>query len=422
MKEGENVQNEQGLTIENSSSRWNQASLLSASLIKGLLRKNQKMMIAAPPRSLKTSVSLQLCKAIADGEKWLGWEVKQGDVLIVGCGADKQNMLNRISRLYEKVEESKSYEFIDYVTIKGETSMPTVINQVIDSVRKQGKTYRLIILDSIDYVQPLEGYSVHSTIAALDRLTIECNCSVVVTHTVRREFSDKSYIDNLNVIHNDILLSLFDTYIEFVEIKLKDKHLNDLQVNQVKNYFTEVLKEHRFDYYKENITDNFFKKERSVDELRRHLEIAIRESEEKRTLDFFDSLFTPIKNDTYWQMVAYSSGIFYPQTEQYIFRYPLLKEDADGLLTNYSTGVFAFWDSKSSQESPPEEVSYIKTEKANKELTAACEKFEKENGTGETPHKKDIARIIGMSEKTVERRVEESDIFYMEKGKIFKFI
>lgn len=414
------MQNIKGLIIENSSIGWDKADYKNPSLIKGLLRRGQKMLIAAPPRSIKTSLVVQLSKAIADGEQWLQWEVQQGDVLIVGCGSDKQNMLNRISKLYEKEAESKSYEFIDYVTIKGETSMPTVINQVIDSVRKQGKTYRLIILDSIDYVQPLEGYSVHSTIAALDRLTIECNCSVVVTHTVRREFSDKSYIDNLNVIHSDILLTLFDTYIEFVELKLTEKDLNDLQVGQAKDYFVEALKEHRPEYYKANIPGNFFQKERAIDELRRHLEIAIPEDKQDSVLNFFDGSFNPMKHETYWQMVATSVEFPDLPSEKYVFRYPLLEADNENILDMYEVGTFAFW--RSHKKIDEDEKKIIDRDEANKELSSAIKKFEEdEHNRGIKPHKNEIAKILGVSPKTISRRVEASDMFYITNGRILKF-
>lgn len=408
------MQNGNELEIESSATDWDKSSYKNPSLLKGLLRKGQKMLIAAPPRSMKTSLALQLCKSVADGNKWLEWEVQQGNVLYVGIGKERQPIQNKIFRLYASEKENMGYQQIDYLSIKGEqTTVSDIVNQAIDLIRKKDKQYRLIVMDTIEYVQPLEGYSIHPIIAALDRLTIQCNCALVVTRTVRRELSEKSYKENLKVIHNDVLLPLFDSYIEFVELELTEKDLNYLQVGQVKEYFIEISKEHRPVYYKTNIPGNFFQKERTIEELRSHLEMAVPEDKVESVLTFYDSLYNPMKHDSYWQMVA--SSVEFPDlpSEKYIFRYPRLETDKENLLDMYEVGTFAFWKKSKVWDG---EMKNINNEAKEQDLLKAIKDFEDSNNR--YPLKKELAKKLGVSVRTVERRIEKSDFVSLANGKI----
>ncbi len=57
---------------------WDNLPELSPCLIDGVLRKGHKMLIAGPSKAGKSFLQIELCIAIAEGQKWLTWQCATG--------------------------------------------------------------------------------------------------------------------------------------------------------------------------------------------------------------------------------------------------------------------------------------------------------------------------------------------------------
>ena len=69
-------------------------------LIEGILRQGHKMLLAGPSKSGKSFSLMELCVAIAEGQKWLGFQCKQGKVLYINLEIDPASVKHRFFDIY----------------------------------------------------------------------------------------------------------------------------------------------------------------------------------------------------------------------------------------------------------------------------------------------------------------------------------
>jgi hypothetical protein len=80
---------------------WNNMPPLAPALIEGVLRQGHKMLMAGPSKAGKSFALIELCIAIAEGTKWLGWQCAQGRVLYVNLELDRASCLHRFRDVYK---------------------------------------------------------------------------------------------------------------------------------------------------------------------------------------------------------------------------------------------------------------------------------------------------------------------------------
>ncbi len=69
-------------------------------LISGILRQGHKMLVAGPSKSGKSFSLIELCVSIAEGQKWLGFQCKQGKVLYINLEIDPASVKHRFADIY----------------------------------------------------------------------------------------------------------------------------------------------------------------------------------------------------------------------------------------------------------------------------------------------------------------------------------
>lgn len=79
---------------------WADMPDLAPVLIDGLLRQGHKMLMAGPSKAGQSFALIELCIAIAEGSKWLGWDCIQGRVLYVNLELDRASALHRFKDVY----------------------------------------------------------------------------------------------------------------------------------------------------------------------------------------------------------------------------------------------------------------------------------------------------------------------------------
>lgn len=70
-------------------------------LISGVLRQGHKMLLAGPSKSGKSFAMMELCVAIAEGHKWLGFQCRQGKVLYINLEIDPSSVKHRFYDIYK---------------------------------------------------------------------------------------------------------------------------------------------------------------------------------------------------------------------------------------------------------------------------------------------------------------------------------
>ena len=72
-------------------------------LIRGILRRGHKMLIAGPSKAGKSFLLIELAIAIAEGSTWLGFSCAQGRVLYVNLEIDPASCIDRFITIYGKL-------------------------------------------------------------------------------------------------------------------------------------------------------------------------------------------------------------------------------------------------------------------------------------------------------------------------------
>ena len=80
---------------------WNDMPSLAPSLIEGVLRQGHKMLIAGPSKAGKSFLQIEMCIAVAEGKKWLGWPCTQGRIMYVNLELDRASCLHRFKDVYK---------------------------------------------------------------------------------------------------------------------------------------------------------------------------------------------------------------------------------------------------------------------------------------------------------------------------------
>lgn len=133
----------------NLSSVWDDLPELAPPLIEGVLRQGHKMLIAGPSKAGKSYALIELCCAIAEGRKWLGFQCAQGKVMYVNLELDGASCLHRFADIYAALGwEPRNIGNIDIWNLRGcSVPMDKLAPKLIRRAAK--KKYIAIIIDPI---------------------------------------------------------------------------------------------------------------------------------------------------------------------------------------------------------------------------------------------------------------------------------
>jgi len=128
---------------------WEDMPELAPPLIDGVLRQGHKMLIAGPSKAGKSFALIELCIALAEGKKWLGFGCAQGRVLYVNLELDRASCLHRFKDVYRAMcLEPNHLDHIDIWNLRGRSvPMDKLAPKLIRRAAK--KNYIAVIIDPI---------------------------------------------------------------------------------------------------------------------------------------------------------------------------------------------------------------------------------------------------------------------------------
>lgn len=170
---------------ESLASVWNDLPELAPPLIEGVLRQGHKMLIAGPSKAGKSFALIELCIALAEGIKWLGFGCAQGRVLYVNLELDRASCLHRFKDVYTTMNvKPENLSKIDIWNLRGR-SVP--MDQLAPKLirRAQKKDYIAIIIDPIYKVITGDENSADQMARfcnQFDKVCTELGCAVIYCH------------------------------------------------------------------------------------------------------------------------------------------------------------------------------------------------------------------------------------------------
>ena len=171
--------------FENAAEFWDNMPELAPPLIEGVLRQGHKMLIAGPSKAGKSFALIELCAAIAEGRKWLGWQCAQGKVLYVNLELDEASCKHRLREVYTALGFApNNIRNIDIWNLRGKSvPMDKLAPKLIRRAAK--RNYIAIIIDPIYKVITGDENSADQMAHfcnQFDKVCTELGCAVIYCH------------------------------------------------------------------------------------------------------------------------------------------------------------------------------------------------------------------------------------------------
>ena len=170
---------------ENMADAWENLPELSPPLIEGVLRQGHKMLVAGPAKAGKSYALIELCCAIAEGMRWLGFRCAQGKVLYVNLELDRASCLHRFRDVYEALGwQSRNLRNIDVWNLRGRSiPMDKLAPKLIRRAMK--RDYIAVVIDPIYKVITGDENSADQMANfcnQFDKVCTELGCAVIYCH------------------------------------------------------------------------------------------------------------------------------------------------------------------------------------------------------------------------------------------------
>ena len=158
---------------------------LPEEIIQGILRRGHKMIISGSSKAGKSFLLMELCVAIAEGTKWLGFPCKQGKVLYVNLEIDPASCINRFLKIYEALGVPMNH--LDNIVVWNLRGHAVPLDQLVPKLIRRVRDLQLsaIIIDPIYKVitgDENNASDMGQFCNQFDRICTETKCSTIYCH------------------------------------------------------------------------------------------------------------------------------------------------------------------------------------------------------------------------------------------------
>ena len=400
---------------ENLADYWNNLPELSPPLIDGVLRQGHKMLIAGPSKAGKSYALIEMCIAIAEGQRWLGFNCTQGKVLYINLEVDRASCLHRFKDVYSAMNISSSnFGNIDIWNLRGKAvPMDKLAPKIIRRASKKG--YIAIIIDPIYKIITGDENSAEQMshfCNQFDKVCNELGCAVIYCHHHSKGVQgDKRSMDRAS--GSGVFARDPDALIDLSELELND----DIRKQQFNDAVCGLCSKTLDNLLPKWINDVGIDDMMSSSKMLKYCNENLSTADYQQLLTAEEAVKRKIDGLTAWRIEGTLREFpKFPPLNVW-FRFPVHTADRDGVLKDLRLdGAFVpkmqFKKKPKTDPNDSPEKRIKERDKAFEAAFIACEK----NGAADVG---EIAETLGKSRKTVERSIAAMDKFVLKNGSVY---
>lgn len=388
---------------------WDNLPELAPPLIDGVLRQGHKMLIAGPSKAGKSYALIELCCAIAEGEKWLEWNCTQGRVMYVNLELDRASCLHRFKDVYTALGIAPdNLSNIDIWNLRGRSvPMDKLAPKLIRRASK--KNYIAIIIDPIYKVITGDENSADQMAHfcnQFDKVCTELGCAVIYCHHHSKGAQGgKRSMDRAS--GSGVFARDPDALIDLVELELNDDILKQEKNKAVCKVCEGWL--YKYDKLYHASQDDLCSETQMLALCREYLENDAYEC----VIEDVGKARKSVESRSAWRIEGTLREFPKFAPVNLWFKYPVHNIDNIGVLKDIAVDDgMPTWKKNFSKKKTDAER---KTERKNSLETAfeAC-------GIDDKVTVKAMAEYMGVTEKTVRNRLKEHGGFWIDEGQVGK--
>lgn len=395
--------------MENLTDSWNDMPDLSPPLIEGVLRQGHKMLMAGPSKAGKSFALIGLSIAIAEGERWMGWNCTKGKVLYVNLELDRASALHRFKDVYKALDlEPDNVDNIDVWNLRGHSvPMDKLAPKLIR--RAQKNDYIAVIIDPIYKVLTGDENSAdqmaHFT-NQFDKVCTELDSSVIYCHHHSKgSQGDKSSMDRAS--GSGVFARDPDALIDLIELEVTESLIKQEQDKAACSVYAKALEESNPNYFDEHVgPDDLLSVKQMTDHVKRALPNLIKVIEQE-----VEQATKHVKTRSAWRVEGTLRE--YPRFDpvNMWFSYPIhIVDEVDSLKDLNPESEKPQWQKNQRKKKTPAE----RKEERKKALETAYEACT----IDEIVTLEAMSEFMGVTERTVRNRINSHGGFDIENGEV----
>ena len=390
---------------------WDCMPELSPCLIKNILRKGHKMLIAGPSKAGKSFLQIELCIAIAEGRKWISWQCAKGKVLYVNLELDPASCLHPFRDVYEALGwKPENLKNIDIWNLRGKAvPMDQLAPKLIRRASK--KNYIAVVIDPIYKVITGDENSADQMANFCNQFDLVCTeleCAVIYCHHHSKgNQGGKKSMDRAS--GSGVFARDPDAMLDLIELETTDALMKQEENKAVCRACQRYLEEHAGGIG-ELSQDDLLSSTRMLE----YCEETLNRWQKKSLMEKVETARDQVKKLSAWRIEGTLREFAKFDPVNLWFDYPVHRLDEVGSLKDIQPeDERPAWQKGSINNKKSAQSRKDDRKKALQNAIEAC-KF------GEIPTVKDVAEYLGISERTVRDRIKEHGEYTIKDGEVHK--
>lgn len=367
-------------------------------IITSLLNKQEVMALVGSANSCKTSVVISLAISIINNGYWLDrFKVSGKKVLFVNTSSKFSYVVETIEKIGRNEAVNENLEILD---VRNESF--NKIDELCNFINNASfEKYDLIIIDTIDTCTQLENQNYNSipVKTTLSRLAFNLNTAIVFTHD---NFTPRiGNIETDNQIKYTRLHLFCDVYIEFLELYPSDYYLDTIKRDEVIGYLKKTIPE-ILTTFKFDISKGL---ENEIIELKERINTLdlLEDYEKEKVIAEIDEQIKMVNRRKFYKLkiVSKENG---SEDYFYYFNFPYLYNVTSEYIENLEVGKKAVDTLPKKDKRKTRDINKASNKK---QIIESIQKFRQLKG--EYPTSKDLQEYLGISERTLQRKIKDCD-------------
>lgn len=392
---------------------WENMPEKAPELIKGVLRQGHKLLFSGPSKAGKSFALIELAIALAEGDKWMGWQCEQGPVLYVNLELDEASGFHRFKDVYNGLGlQPNNLKNIDIWNLRGRTApMDKLAPKLIRRAEKRG--YIAVIIDPIYKVLTGDENSAEDMAYftnQFDKIATALKTAVIYAHHHSKGTQGgKHSMDRAS--GSGVFARDPDAILDLIELELTEGIKNQQADEAACQVYIDYFKRYKPDYMNSFIgRDDML----SITQLHNHAKQKLPEHLQQIGIDAMNA-GDKAKKKSAWRIDGTLREFEKFESRNLWFEYPVHKIDDSGVLKQATP---------ESEGAPWKKGSGKNKDKAKDRKQERMDALEEgydmsvnEDGKADI---KEVSELIGKADRTVRDYIKEHPDFKLEKGYIVK--